>query len=75
METKQFTRRSFIGAPGAVALAGMGMGLVVAFADETDPMAELRRDPEAAAAAFAEVEDFPVALTPATDEHPRHGRR
>lgn len=26
METKQFTRRSFIGATGAVALAGMGMG-------------------------------------------------
>lgn len=34
------------------------------------PAAVLRRDPKAAAAAFAEVEDFPVALTPATDEHP-----
>lgn len=70
METKQFTRRSFIGATGVVALAGMGMGSMAAFADEASPAAELRRDPEAAAAAFAEVEDFPVTLTPATDEHP-----
>lgn len=70
METKQFTRRSFIGATGTVALAGMGMGSMAAFADEANPAAELRRDSETAAAAFAEVEDFPVALTPATDEHP-----
>lgn len=70
METRQFTRRNFIGTTGVVALAGMGMGSMAALADETDPMAELRRDPEAAAAAFAEVEDFPVTLTPATDENP-----
>lgn len=73
MNANEYTRRGFIGATGAAALFGMGVVPAGAFAEETGAegaVAALRSDPEAAAAAFAEIENFPVTLTPATDEHP-----
>lgn len=71
METFEYSRRTFVGTAGmAVAAAGLSAFPVFSIADEADPVAALRVDPEAAAEAFAAAEDFPVDLTPATDDHP-----